>query len=459
MHTYDRNYFKIALPAALEGLFMILLASTDLIMVGALGALSIAAVSIFLQPRLILLCFSRSLASSVTLLVSKKAGAGDTKGTADIMKKSLTLCAIFMGLLHILFYIFLDDIFYLMGANDEYMAEAMAYGPIALAAVYVTSLTLILQAVQLGYGRTSVIMKTNVAGNIINVILNFILIFGIGPVPAMGVAGAAIGTVFATLFTLIATAAILRGDGFFAESSYVPDKDYFRQILPIFGSILSEQGSERAGMVIFSRMAAGLGPIPFAIHSVCMNICDIYWDFITGFGKASMVTAGQSCGRGSEEDWKAYKKSGMRLSFYMSCAVFVLTLIFRTEIFTIYSGDGIAPEAASIIMIFVAFVSFPEAYGVIGSSILRGSGSRCLLLLLRDTSAPDYDRPLPLRLRPRPHRRMDGTRPRPDDPRHLRKLFHEETQSPRLGQDPRRYGLIWHSIYAHFMGVFSFFML
>ena len=91
MHTYDRNYFKIALPAALEGLFMILLASTDLIMVGALGALSIAAVSIFMQPRLILLCFSRSLASSVTLLVSQKAGAGDTKGTSDIMKKSLTV--------------------------------------------------------------------------------------------------------------------------------------------------------------------------------------------------------------------------------------------------------------------------------------------------------------------------------------------------------------------------------
>lgn len=320
-NSYNKSYLKIALPAAFEGLFMILLASTDLIMVGTLGAFPIAAVSIFAQPRLVLLCFSRSLASSVTLLVSRKADEAGKEAASSIMKKSLTVCA-----------------------------------------------------VQLGYGKTAVIMKTNVAGNIINVILNFILIFGIGPVPAMGVAGAAIGTVFATLFTLIATAAILRGDGFFAESSYVPDKDYFRQILPIFGSILSEQGSERAGMVIFSRMAAGLGPIPFAIHSVCMNICDIYWDFITGFGKASMVTAGQSCGRGSEEDWKAYKKSGMRLSFYMSCAVFVLTLIFRNEIFTIYSGDGIAPEAASIIMIFVAFVSFPEAYGVIGSSILRGSG-------------------------------------------------------------------------------------
>ena len=44
MNQYDKKYLKIALPAALEGLFMILLASTDLIMVGALGALSIAAV-------------------------------------------------------------------------------------------------------------------------------------------------------------------------------------------------------------------------------------------------------------------------------------------------------------------------------------------------------------------------------------------------------------------------------
>lgn len=303
-NSYDKSYLKIALPAAFEGLFMILLASTDLIMVGTLGAFPIAAVSIFAQPRLVLLCFSRSLASSVTLLVSRKADEAGKEAASSIMKKSLTVCALLLGMLHILFFLFLEDILYLMGATPDYISLAMDYS-----------------------------------------------------VPA-----------------LIATAAILRGDGFFAESSYVPDKDYFRQILPIFGSILSEQGSERAGMVIFSRMAAGLGPIPFAIHSVCMNICDIYWDFITGFGKASMVTAGQSCGRGSEEDWKAYKKSGMRLSFYMSCAVFVLTLIFRNEIFTIYSGDGIAPEAASIIMIFVAFVSFPEAYGVIGSSILRGSG-------------------------------------------------------------------------------------
>lgn len=184
-NSYDKSYLKIALPAAFEGLFMILLASTDLIMVGTLGAFPIAAVSIFAQPRLVLLCFSRSLASSVTLLVSRKADEAGKEAASSIMKKSLTVCALLLGMLHILFFLFLEDILYLMGATPDYISLAMDYSVPALIATYFTSLTLILQAVQLGYGKTAVIMKTNVAGNIINVILNFILIFGIGPVPAM----------------------------------------------------------------------------------------------------------------------------------------------------------------------------------------------------------------------------------------------------------------------------------
>ncbi len=374
MNAYDKKFLKIAIPAALEGLFMVLLASADLIMVGTLGTLSIAAVSIFLQPRLILLAFSRSLASAVTLLVSKNAGAGNHENTADVMKKSLTLCAVFMGILHILFGIFLQDIYYLLGANDDYMAEALIYGPITLIAVYLTSVTLILQAVQLGYGNTAAIMKTNIAGNIINVALNAVLIFGLGPIPAMGIAGAAIGTLCAALFTLIWTAFILREENFFIGGSYLPDKTYFKTVLPIFGSILSEQGSERIGMVLFGRMAAGLGTVPFAVHSICMNICDIYYDFMVGFGKASMVTAGQACGKKSVEDWRAYKTSGLKWSLLLSALACAATLLFREEIFGLYSADAASMEIAAVIMIFVAFVSFPEAHALLLSGILRGSG-------------------------------------------------------------------------------------
>ncbi len=61
----ERKYFRIALPAAVECVFMSFLASADLIMVGSLGAAAIAAVSIFAQPRMVLLCVARSIALSL----------------------------------------------------------------------------------------------------------------------------------------------------------------------------------------------------------------------------------------------------------------------------------------------------------------------------------------------------------------------------------------------------------
>lgn len=374
MNHYDRQYLKIALPAALEGLFMILLASTDLILVGALGSFSVAAVSIFLQPRLVLLCLSRSLASAVTLVVARLAGKEDREAVAALLKKSLFLCALVMGILHILCFFFLEPIFLLMGASMDYMAEALDYGGPALLSVYFTSLALILQAVQLGYGDTASIMKTNIAGNGINGALSFVLISGMGPIPAFGVLGAAIGTIVGTFFTLVASFYLLNRRGFFSGGSFLPDRAYFRTVLPIFGSILGEQGSERIGMVLFSRMAAGLGTVPFAVHSICMNICDVYYDFIMGFGKAGMVAAGQSVGRGSQSDWTAYRNCGLKWCLILSAAVCGAVLLFSDEIFSFYSKEPDLLALSGTVMVIIAIVSFPEALAIWGAGILRGSG-------------------------------------------------------------------------------------
>ena len=76
----NKKYLSIAMPAALEGIFMTVLQAADLVMVGALGSSAIAAVSIFMPLRLVLLTFARSLASSITILTAGKFGAGDEDG-------------------------------------------------------------------------------------------------------------------------------------------------------------------------------------------------------------------------------------------------------------------------------------------------------------------------------------------------------------------------------------------
>ena len=378
----ERKYFHIALPAAVECVFMSFLASADLIMVGALGAVSIAAVSIFAQPRMILLCFARSIASAVTLLTARKAGAQDVAGVSELLRKSLFLAGIFMGLLHILFYFLLEKILLLMGAGSDYLPQALMYSRIAIFSVYVTSMTSVLQAVQLGFGETSAIMRTNVTGNIVNIIVNGLLIFGVGPFPELGVVGAAIGTVIGTMFTLLYTFYIMNNNKYFSQGgSFIPDRKYFREILPIFGSIISEQVFERLGMVLFTRMAAGLGTVPFAVHSICMSVVDYYWDFATGLGKASMVLAGQSCGAKNERDWHAFRKIGVRWGVIFSTASFAFIFLMREPIFKIYSDDPAALAMSGIIMFLVALVGFPEAQGLICAGILRGSGKTAVVAL------------------------------------------------------------------------------
>ena len=268
------------------------------------------------------------------------------------------------------------------GAGSDYLPQALLYSRIAIFSVYVTSMTSVLQAVQLGFGETGAIMRTNVTGNIVNIIVNGLLIFGVGPFPRLGVVGAAIGTVIGTMFTLLYTVYIMNNNKYFSQGgSFIPDRKYFREILPIFGSIISEQGFERLGMVLFTRMAAGLGTVPFAVHSICMSVVDYYWDFATGLGKASMVLAGQSCGARNERDWHVFRKIGVKWGLIFSTVSFAFIFLLREPIFKIYSDDPAALAMSGIIMFLVALVGFPEAQGLVCAGILRGSGKTAVVAL------------------------------------------------------------------------------
>lgn len=97
-----------------------------------------------------------------------------------------------------------------MGAQSDYLELALAYGNIAVAAVLLNSLSLLLQGTLLGVGRTSAIMKSNIVGNVVNIVCNYFLITGFGSFAGWGVRGAAISTIIGSLCTLGITVWIMR---------------------------------------------------------------------------------------------------------------------------------------------------------------------------------------------------------------------------------------------------------
>ena len=364
------DYLKIALPAAAEGFFMVLLSSVDIIMVGFLGTAAIAAVSIFTQPRMMLLAVSRSVAATLTLLVARRYGAKENAAIGRITGQTIFASGIILLILHIIFFCYLTDLLLFMGAEENYLSMALSYGNIALIGAFFTSIAAIMQGAILGLGKSTIVLKANLAGNIINVIANAVFIFGFN----LGVVGAALGTVVGTFYSLLLTINEVRRTEKIKIGRLLPDKNFAREFGGVFLSVFSEQGFERIGMVLYTKMVAGLGTSAYAIHAICMNFCDFYYSFAGGLGKASMVLAGHDHGAGNVISWQRHKREGYRWGLIFSAAAFFLTLIFREEIFAIYSHDSELLPLGSFIIALVALASFPEAQNLIAAGILRGSG-------------------------------------------------------------------------------------
>ena len=232
-----------------------------------------------------------------------------------------------------------------------------------------------MQAVMFGRGESMRVLSINIQGNVVNVILNALLIFGLGPFPQLGVLGAALGTIGGTLWSFYLTLRILYAWGIFAQGNYCLTRAYLREFLSVFGGIFSEQGFERIGMVVYTRMVAELGTIPYAIHAIAMNFCDFYYSFCNGMGKASTVLAGHNRDSHKQNEWRRYLWTGMRWSLIFSIIVFLITFLLREEIFAVYARDAALLPLGSLIIAYVAAVSFPEAYQMVCAGILRASGN------------------------------------------------------------------------------------
>ena len=215
-------------------------------------------------------------------------------------------------------------------------------------------------------------------GNVINIIGNTFLIYGIGPFPRMGVFGAGIGTLLGTMTTLLITLSIfcnkyhtatLLGNG-----SWKPESAYLKSIFTLSGGVFAEQAVERVGMFAYSRMIADLGVSSLGIHNICMGLCDIYYSFSQGMGKASLIQAGNDCGATGGKNMKKICNIAKTESVWTSFLACVLLIFFRNQVLKIYHLEGTELILGMEIMLLVALVSFPEAQSMTHAGILRGIG-------------------------------------------------------------------------------------
>jgi MATE family multidrug resistance protein len=214
--------------------------------------------------------------------------------------------------------------------------------------------------------------------NVLNAGLDALLVFGAGPIPPLGLAGAAWATVAATaagtilFFALFLRSGTRRTSG--SATSVRPDRTGMVEIARVGAPVGFSWLLEMAVWTIFTIYAAGLGKTPLAAHNIVMNV--VHFSFLPGV--AISITAstlvGQQLGADRPDVAERYAWAAMRACLMWMGTMGIVMVVFRHPLAAAFSSDPEVRGTAARVFLWAAAFQLFDGAGIVSSGTLRGAG-------------------------------------------------------------------------------------
>lgn len=374
---------ELAWPAIIENLLVMSVGIADTAMVGRLGPASLAGVDLANRFVMFALAIFSAILIGTTAVVARSIGAGDQKTANQALRQALIMV---MGLavpLVIPGTIFARKAIGFMMVLQEspdlsVISAGTDYLQITVPFMLFALLMMTINSCLRGAGDTRTPMVVTGISNVVNIIGNFLLIFGIGPFPAMGVAGAAWATNLARIVgAVLVVRAVYGGRGRLSLSiheCFRIDFGLMRRILRIGFPAAIEQGLMRSAQLVYSIIVAGMDTVSIAAHAVALTAESISFMPGAGFSLAATTLVGQNMGAGDPDraELSGYE-SGNMATLIMS-AMGILFFSFPKFFVGLFSKDPEVVELASQCLRLVAISQPALAWVMTIAGGLRGVG-------------------------------------------------------------------------------------
>ncbi|OIQ30662.1 MAG: MATE family efflux transporter [Bacteroidetes bacterium MedPE-SWsnd-G2] len=332
LNNYTKEFkynLKLATPVMMGMLGHTFVSLVDNIMVGQLGTAELAAVSLGNSFIFVAMSLGIGFSTAITPLIAESDSSKAYASGKSSFKHGLFLCIV-LGLLLFGMLLLAKPLMYVMKQPEEVVVLALPY--LDLVAFSMVPL-IIFQAFKQfsdGLSLTKYPMYATIVSNVINIVLNYLLIFGKFGFPEMGIVGAALGTLISRAVMVLYIWYILRK----REKSkyYVTDLDFFKlkwiELKKIFNLGIPSAMQMFFEVAIFTGaiwLSGTLGKNPQAANQIALNLSSMTFMVATGFSVAAMIRVGNQKGLKNYIDLRRIAKSIFLLG---SIFAFVFALLF-----------------------------------------------------------------------------------------------------------------------------------
>jgi MATE family multidrug resistance protein len=380
-----RQVWTLAYPAILTMISQTVMWTVDSAMVGHVGKTELAAVGLGGILVFTLYSFFIGLTSAVNTFVAQSSGAEDYRRCGTYLRQGLYISIAAAAAIYAVRALS-PQIVDLLRPDEPVRPLTLSYVQIRMLSAPFFLVYYTFSHFYRGIGDTRTPLKVLLVAQAVNLAADYLLIFGQGPFPAMGVEGAAWATtmanvVAAAIFLALAGARKMRRQ-YGAFDRLRPDWAEIARLLRIGLPIAVHFFLDMGSFLVFSAYIGRMGTEALAVNQIAIQILALSFMPCQGFAIAATTLMGQYIGAGRPE--LAMKSAYTTLKFGLVYAGFIaaLCLAIPEQLVRIFNGDPLVVELGRPVLYWAALFQAFDAIQFISDGALRGAGDTRVPMLI-----------------------------------------------------------------------------
>ncbi|MCY4744559.1 MATE family efflux transporter [Pelomonas sp. UHG3] len=371
-----RRLVPQAWPVLVGQLAVMMFSTVDTLMMGRVGPQDLAALAVGSAAYVTIFVGLMGVVLAVGPIAGRQFGGGDLHGAGQSFVQSQWLAVLLCvpGCLLLWF----PDPFIALAQLDATQADKVrAYTRPEAFALPAALLFTAFRGFSTAVSRPKAVMAMQLTGLAAKVPLNAVLVFGWGPIPAMGVGGCGWATAIAMTAQALVALTLLRRDAFYRPFAVPmlwhtrPDRQALAGLvrlgLPMGGSILVEV----TGFTFMAFFIARLGATPVAGHQIAVNLVAMMFMTALALATAAGTLVAQHLGAGEKREARIVGRHAMALAALVAAGLGAVVALAREPIVALYTSNPEAAAAALPLLVWVWFFHLGDALQTVAAYVLR----------------------------------------------------------------------------------------